>query len=347
MTLQNRYISDTTRYSAEDIQSMMKPNTMYLMARNAGPGVDHYFYLYKNDKGEMYSISAFPKNDMSKSPTATAENIRNGGGGWGNIVSKVAKYDSKSPDWGNATFVQEFSSSTNNPQETAQAWQKVRRKYEVIQYADKPYLLRNRNSNSAANTVEIDLRAAMAVQDVNSQIMRRDIVSPGINVYIDTSYSGVKANDKEGSKADANGDSPVKDIYPGDKALEGIKNPYGDLSSYNNNSPANGMNSFKIDPTKVDNGSTNNPLTGQDAGKPQKETESNPDKWQELVSKNVQLLQIMNQAGGNNEQDKSIVDPVTAWINGSNQALQELNSDKTTPPPEPVESVKQQGMGGI
>jgi hypothetical protein len=306
MTLQNRYLSDTTRYSAKEIQSLMNPNTMYLMARNAGPGVDHYFYLYKNDKGEMYSISAFPKNDMSKSPTATAENLANGGGGWGNIVSKVAKYDSKSPDWGKATFVQEFSSSTNNPQETAQAWQKVRRKYEVIQYADKPYLLDRSNSNTAANTVEIDLRAAMKVENVNSQIMRNDIISPGINEYIDTSYSGVKSGGKK-----------VENLKSSDSVKQDIS-----LSANYRRDLENGLG--------VSSGS--DPLV--------KQTESNSDKWQDLV-KNIQIIQAMNDP--TRENNRLPVDPVVARIDASTQVLQNLNNN-IQPQEEAIKVGKEQSL---
>jgi hypothetical protein len=250
MTLQNRYISETTRFSPRDIQSRMKPNTMYLMARSAGLGVDHYFYIYKNDKGEMYSISAYPENDRSGSLAATAENIANGGGGWGNIVCKVAKYDSKSPDWRDATFVQEFSSSTNNPQEVAKAWQKVKRTYERIQFAYKPYLLRTRNSNSAANTVETELRRAMTVQDVNSQTARTDIISPGIGVYIDTSYPGEKSDPKI-SKYEP--DSPIKGVQPGDKILETVKDPYEYLFSYDHNSPTSSTSSSEDVTEQVNN----------------------------------------------------------------------------------------------
>jgi hypothetical protein len=195
MSLQNRSIGNTTRYSPSNIQRSIEPNKIYLMARNAGPGVDHYFYLYKNDNGEMFSISAFPKNDRSKSQIATLQNLNDGGGGWGNIVSKVAKYNSNSPDWGAATLVEELSSSTNNPQETAKAWQYIQRGYERIHYADKPYLLASQNSNTAATTVSVELARRMEIVTVEPRYNRTDVFAPGTGGYIDTERSG-KSSDK-------------------------------------------------------------------------------------------------------------------------------------------------------
>jgi hypothetical protein len=191
MSLEKRYLQqpkDGNRLSQKQIQEAAEPNTITLMARTAG-GVgpataDHYFYLYTDDKGRQYTVSGFPQNDRSK--TGTLQNILDGRGGWGNIVSKAAKYDEKSPDAGNATKVAVYRSSTKNPQEVNIAWQNLREEYNKIGRAKIPYMLVGPNSNSAAMTAgnALDTKMNVTTYDAKNKVItttpvRTDILAPG------------------------------------------------------------------------------------------------------------------------------------------------------------------------
>jgi hypothetical protein len=191
MSLEKHYLQqpqNNNRLKPEKIQDAAESNTITLMARTAG-GVgpataDHYFYLYTDDKGRQYTVSGFPQNDRSK--TGTLENITNGEGGWGNIVSKAAKYDEKSPDWGKATKVAVYRSSTKNPQEVNIAWQNLREEYNKIGRAKIPYMLLGPNSNSAAMTAgnALDTKMNVTTYDAKNKVItttpvRTDILAPG------------------------------------------------------------------------------------------------------------------------------------------------------------------------
>jgi hypothetical protein len=190
MSLEKRYLQQPEngkRLSQKQIQDAAEPNTITLMARTAAGKADHYFYLYTDDKGKQYTVSGFPQNPDSL--TGTVPNVLWGGGNWGNIVSKAAKYDEKSPDAGNATKVAVYRSSKNNPQEVNRAWQYLRLGYSNIDRAKIPYLLTGPNSNSAAMTAGefLDTKMNVTKYDSNNKVIdkapvRTDILAPGDNL---------------------------------------------------------------------------------------------------------------------------------------------------------------------
>jgi hypothetical protein len=187
MSLEKRYLQQLEngeRLTPKQIKASAEPNTITLMARTAAGKADHYFYLYTDDKGSQYTVSGFPQNDRSK--TGTLQNILDGGGGWGNIVSKAAKYKNGSPDWGDATKVAVYRSSTNNPQEVNIAWQNLREEYNKIGRAKIPYMLVGPNSNSAAMTAgnALDTKMNVTTYDAKNKVItttpvRTDILAPG------------------------------------------------------------------------------------------------------------------------------------------------------------------------
>lgn len=190
MSLEKRYLQQPengNRLKQAEIQATAEPNTITLMARTAAGKADHYFHLYTNDKGEQYTVSGFPQTPNSL--TGTVPNVLYGGGNWGNIISKAAKYDEKSPDAGNATKVAVYRSSTNNPQEVNRAWQYLRLGYSNIDRAKIPYLLTGPNSNSAAMTAGefLDTKMNVTKYDANNKVVdtapvRSDILAPGDNL---------------------------------------------------------------------------------------------------------------------------------------------------------------------
>jgi hypothetical protein len=187
MSLKKHYLQQPengNRLKPEKIQATAEPNTITLMARSAGPGVDHYFFLYTDSNRNQYTVSGFPQNDRSR--TGTLQNVANGGGGWGNIISKAAKYEKGTPDWGEATKVAVYRSSTNNPQEVNIAWQNLREEYNKIGRAKIPYMLAGPNSNSAAMTAgnALDTKMNVTTYDAKNQVItttpvRTDILAPG------------------------------------------------------------------------------------------------------------------------------------------------------------------------
>jgi hypothetical protein len=211
MSLEKRYLQQPEngkRLTQKQIKDAAEPNTITLMARTAG-GVgpataDHYFYLYTDDKGRQYTVSGFPQNDRSK--TGTLQNITNGGGDWGNIISKAAKYEKGTPDWGDATKVAVYRSSTNNPQEVNIAWQNLREEYNKIGRAKIPYMLAGPNSNSAAMTAgnALDTKMDVTIYDAKNQVItttpvRSDIRAPGDdldNIIYDRRASNNSTDDR-------------------------------------------------------------------------------------------------------------------------------------------------------
>jgi hypothetical protein len=177
MSLIKTAISDTNRYEPQNIKP--EPNTIYLMARRAGTGVDHLYYLYTNSKGEQFSLSAFPKNDRSASPLATAQNILDGGGNWGPIIRKAGLYVSGSPDYYPSTRLAVYRSPTNDPTEVARDFQLLKREYDKIEGAQIPYRLNGANSNSAAMTAERNWGNSTGITLVGPEYNRTDINVPG------------------------------------------------------------------------------------------------------------------------------------------------------------------------
>ncbi len=203
MSLTKTSLNDTTRYKPQNIKP--EPNTIYLMARNAGPGVDHLYYLYTNSKGEQFSLSGFPKNDRSKLPQATIENVLNGGGGWGPIISKSGPFLPNTPDYDYSTRLAVYRSPTNNPSEVARDWQLLRREYSKIEGAAVPYRLNGYNSNSAAVTAERNLGNSTSITETNQTYNRKDINTPGAQYdqVIEWSPNTQKSSIKNSQKSDS------------------------------------------------------------------------------------------------------------------------------------------------
>jgi DNA-binding transcriptional regulator YhcF (GntR family) len=200
MSLTKTFVNDTTRYKPSNITP--EPNTIYLMARSAGPGVDHLYYLYTNSKGEQFSLSGFPKNDRSQVPTATVDNFLNGGGGWGSIIRKAGSFSPGTPNYFYSTRLAVYRSLTNNPNEVARDWQLLIREYDKIQGAAIPYRLNGHNSNSAAITAERNWGNSTDITVINQQLNRTDINTPGsqydqiIEWYPNTQKSDIKDSQK-------------------------------------------------------------------------------------------------------------------------------------------------------
>jgi hypothetical protein len=200
MSLTKTFVNDTARYRPINIKP--EPNTIYLMARNAGPGVDHLYYLYTNSKGQQFTLSAFPKNDRSKVPGATIENIINGGGSWGSIVRKAGLFLPNTPDYFDSTKLAVYRSQTNDPNEVARDWQLLKREYDKIEGATLPYRLNGYNSNSAATTAERNWGNSTEITTTNQQPSRTDINTPGsqydqiIEWYPNTQKSDLKNDQK-------------------------------------------------------------------------------------------------------------------------------------------------------
>jgi hypothetical protein len=203
MSLLKTSLNDIARYRPENIKP--EPNTIYLMARTVAPGADHLYYLYTNSKGEQFSLSGFPKNDRSKVPLATIENLANGKGGWGPIIAKSGPFSPNTPDYHTSTRIAVYRSPTNNPNEVARDWQLLKREYDKIVGAAISYRLNGYNSNSTAMTAERNWSNSTTIIRTNQGFDRRDVNVPGAQYdqMIEWSPNTQKSDIKDRQKFDS------------------------------------------------------------------------------------------------------------------------------------------------
>jgi hypothetical protein len=126
-------------HSAKSISNGAERNTIQLLTKDALPGAKHYYYLYTNNSGKQYYLSAYPQ---STTPP------------WGKIRMKTGEYvDSKqNPEWQPSNKIGVMRSTSNNPQEVYETFQDLKGEFKRIDKANIDYGGDYNNSNSAAMT---------------------------------------------------------------------------------------------------------------------------------------------------------------------------------------------------
>jgi hypothetical protein len=303
INLTKTYTTDTTRYEPKDLKT--EPNTIYQMARKAGPGVDHLFYLYTDSHGNKYTVSGFPKLDRSKVFGASEANVLTGGGGWGPIVIRNGK------DNFPATKLARFSSPTNNPADVAKAWQLLQREHRVIEGEQIPYRLNGYNSNSVNTTAGRNWSNDVNINEIGSQPERKDINVPGAQYDQIVPWNPLteKSNDKNSKTDDTkiNYESPSLTNPNSTGTNSHLRYIYTDNTSSNN-----------LDKTATDNQMTEN------------------DKWTEQIKlSQVQSNIIAFQSLNNGMPEKDNSNSANLWTDSLTnlKEMTEKNNDKKSTEP--------------
>jgi hypothetical protein len=163
------------------IKANSERNTIQVMAKQAvsGTGSVHLYFVYTNNDGKQYYLSAYPEN-----PTPP----------WGKIVMKKGEWIEGTPDYENSFRLSTIRSDSQNPQEVFDVFQSLKNEFQRIDDANLPYLGLISNSNSAAGTAMRNVNSYTNIRQLNEGNLF--LFAPGINHQLLSPKSSEKGFNK-------------------------------------------------------------------------------------------------------------------------------------------------------
>jgi hypothetical protein len=126
-------------HSPQSISKGAERNTIQLLTKDAVPGAKHYYYLYTNNSGKQFYLSAYPESTLPP---------------WKKIKMKTGEYvaGKQNPEWQPSNKIGVMRSTSGNAQEVYETFQNLKGEFKRIDNAGIDYGGDRNNSNSAAMT---------------------------------------------------------------------------------------------------------------------------------------------------------------------------------------------------